>query len=63
MCMRTKELDGKESHGIQKIGIEYSEGNTKANQRKLMKRRENCFTELYDRSNGLEHLKVEPKRK
>jgi len=61
--MKTKELGGKEHRGMQNIGIDTSEGNTIADQRQVMKLRENYFTELYDRSNGLEHLKVEPKRK
>ena len=63
MYMKTKELGGKENSGIQNIGIEHSEGNTIADQRQVMNLWEKCFTELYDRSNGLEHLKVEPKRK
>jgi hypothetical protein len=63
ICMKTKELGGKEHLGIQNIGIEYSEGNTVADQRQVTKLTENYFTELYDRYNGLEHLKVEPKRK
>ena len=58
-----KEMGGKEIRGIQNSGIEYSAWNAIADQRQVMKRRESCFTELCDRSNGPEHLKVEPKRK
>jgi hypothetical protein len=46
--MKTKKLGGKDIRGIKNIGIEYSEGNTIADQRQVMKLRENCFTELYD---------------
>ena len=61
LYMKTKELGGKESRGIQDIGIEDCRGNTIADQRQVMKLRENCFTELYDRSNRPEYVKVEPK--
>jgi hypothetical protein len=61
--MKTKELGGKGNRGIQNTGIEHSEGNTIADQRQVMKLWENCFTELHDRSNGLEQLTVEPERK
>jgi len=56
-----KELGGKEVREIQNIGIEYSEWNAIADQRQVMKRNESCFTEQHDRSNGTEHLNVEPK--
>ena len=63
MCVKMKELGGKNYRGIQNIGTEYSEGNTIADQRQVRKLRENCCTALYDLSLGLEHLKVEPKGK
>ena len=59
--MKTKELDWKETQGIQNIGIEHSQGNRIVDQRQVLKIWENYITELYDRPNQLETLEVEPK--
>ena len=60
MYMRTKELDWKETQGMQNIGIEDSEGNRIAGQSQVLKIWENYITELYDRPNWPETLEVEP---
>ena len=63
MYMKTKELGWKETQGIQIIGIEDSQGNRIVEQSQVLKIWENYITELHDRPNRPETLKVEPKRK
>ena len=60
MYMKTKELAWKETQGIQNIGIKDSKGNRTVEQSQVPKIWENNITELYDRPNRLEILKVEP---
>jgi hypothetical protein len=60
MYMKTKELDWKENHGIQSIGIEDSQRNIIIDQRRVLQIWENDIKELYDRANRPEHLEVEP---
>jgi hypothetical protein len=47
---------------IQNIGIENSQVNRIVDQRQVLKIWENYVTELYDRSNRLETLEVEPEK-
>jgi hypothetical protein len=49
MYMKTKELDWKETQGIQHIGIEDSQGNRNVEQSQVLKIWENYITELHDR--------------
>lgn len=51
MYMKTKELNWKENHGIQKTNVEDSQGNTKVDQRQVRKIWENYITKLYNRAN------------
>jgi len=60
MYMTTKELGWKETQGIQNIGIEDFQGNRIVQQSQVLKIWENYITELYDRPNRPETLKVEP---
>ena len=60
MYMKTKELGWKETHGIQNIGIEDSQGNRIVDQRQVLQIWENCVTEIHDRTNRRETLEVEP---
>ena len=53
MYMNTKELDWKETQGMQNTSIEDSEGNRIVGQSQVLK-------ELYDRPNRPETLEVEP---
>ena len=46
MYMKTKELGGKETQGIQNIGIKDSQGNRKVDQRQVLKILENYVIEL-----------------
>jgi hypothetical protein len=48
------ELSWKESHGIQNIGIENSQGNRIVVQSKVLKIWENYITEIHERPNRLE---------
>ena len=57
MYMKTKELGGKDTQGIQNIGIKDSQGNRIVDQRQIW---ENYVTELHDRPNRPETLEVEP---
>ena len=59
MYMKTKELDWKETQGIQNIDIEDSQGNRVVEQNQVLKIWENYITELYDRPNRPETLDVE----
>jgi hypothetical protein len=58
--MKTKELGWKEIQGIKNIGIEDSKGKRIGEQIQVLKIWENYISELYDRSNRPETLKVEP---
>ena len=58
--MKTKELDWKETQGIQNIGIEDSQGNRIVDQKQVLKIWKNYVTELYDQLNRPETLEVEP---
>ena len=60
MYMKTKELDWKETQGIENIGIEDSQGNRIVEQSQVLKIWENYITELYVRPNRPETLEVEP---
>jgi hypothetical protein len=60
MYTKTKELGWKENHGIQNIGIEYSQGDTIIDQRRVLQIWKNYITELYDWANRPEHLEVQP---
>jgi hypothetical protein len=60
MYINTKELDWKETQGIQNIGIEDSQGNRIVEQSQVLKIWENNITELHDRPNRPEILEVEP---
>ena len=60
MYMKTKELDWKETQGIQNIGIEKSKGNRIVQQSQVLKIGENYITELHDRPNRRQTLEVEP---
>jgi hypothetical protein len=60
MHMKIKELGWKETQGIQNIGIEDSQGNRIIEQSEVLKIWENYITELHDRHNRPETLKVEP---
>ena len=60
MYMKTKELGWNETQGIQGIGIKDSQGNRIVGKRQMLKIWENYTTELYDRPNKPEILKVEP---
>jgi hypothetical protein len=51
MYMKTKELGGKETQGVQNIGIEDSQGNRIVEQSQALKSCENYITELYDQPN------------
>ena len=57
--MKTKELDCKETQGMQNISIEDSEGNRVVGQSQVSKIWENYITELYDRPNRRETLEVQ----
>jgi hypothetical protein len=59
MYMKTKELGWKENHGIQNVGIAYSQGNTIIDQRRVLQIWENYITKLYDRDNRPEHIEFE----
>ena len=59
MYMKAKELDEKETQGIQNIGIEDSQGNRVVEQSQVLKIWENYITELYDRPNRPETLDIE----
>jgi len=58
--MKTKLLAWKETHGIQNIGIEGSQGNRIIEKSQVMKIWENYIKEIHDRSNRPETLEVEP---
>ena len=60
MYMKKKELSWKDTHGIQNIGIEDSQGNRIVGQRHVLKIWENQVSELYDRTNRRETLEAEP---
>jgi len=60
MYMKTKELDWKETQGIQNIGIEDSQGNRIVEQSHVVKIWENYIRELHDRPNRPVTLEVEP---
>jgi hypothetical protein len=51
MCMKTKELDWKETQGIQNIGTEELQGNRIVDQSQVLKIWENYITELNDQPN------------
>ena len=55
-----KKLGWKATQGIQNIGIEDSQGNRIVDQKQVLKILGNYVTELYDRPNRPESLKVEP---
>ena len=59
MYMKTKELDWKETQGMQNIGIEDYERNRIVGQSQVLKFWENYITELYDYRNRPETLEVE----
>jgi hypothetical protein len=59
MYIKTKKLGWKDTHGIQNIGIEDSQGNIIIDQRRLVQIWESYITELYDRAKRQEHLEVE----
>jgi hypothetical protein len=63
MYMKTKELGWKETQGIPNIGTKHSQGNRIVDQRQVLKIWENYVTELYDRTDRLETLEVEPEIK
>jgi hypothetical protein len=46
MYIKTKELGWKENHGIQNVGIAYSQGNIIIDKRRVLKIWENYITEL-----------------
>ena len=58
--MKTKELGWKETHGIQNIGIEDSQGNRIVEKSQVLKIWGNYITELHDRPNPPVTLEVEP---
>jgi hypothetical protein len=60
MYMKTKELGWKENHGIQNVGIAYSQGTIIIDKRRVLKICKNYITGLYNRDNRPEHLEVEP---
>jgi len=60
MYMKTKELGWKESQGIQNFGIKDSQGNRIVEQSQVLKIWGNYMTELHNRPNRPETLKVEP---
>ena len=61
MYMKTKELDWKETQGIQNIGIEDTQGNRIVDQRQVLKIWENYVTEqkcyLESMSRGISYMK------
>jgi hypothetical protein len=59
MYMKTKEVDRKETQGIQNVGIEHSQGNRIIDQNQVMKMWENYTTALYDHPNRPESLEIE----
>jgi len=63
MYMKTKELDWKETQGIQNIGIETSQRNRIVEQNKVLKIWENYIVELHDQPNRPQTLEVNLKRK
>ena len=63
MCMKTRELDWKENHGIQTTNIEDSPGNIKVDQRQVLKIWENYITKLYNWATWPENIGVEPEEK
>jgi hypothetical protein len=60
MYMKAKELGWNKNQGIQNIGIEDSQGNRIIEQSQVLKILENYITELHNRPNRPETLKVEP---
>jgi len=60
MYMKTNELGGKETQGIQNIGIEDSQGNRIVQQSQVLKMWENYITELHDPPNRPVTRDVEP---